>query len=80
MSDEIKCMFCGEEFDQRFECKCREDCSELNAARCSTVEGDFYNGIEWFGAWLVDHAEGEIITEELIQEWAVKAWQEHLNK
>lgn len=46
MSEEIKCMFCGSEFDQRFECKCREDCSELNPAGCSTFSVDVYTTVD----------------------------------
>jgi hypothetical protein len=46
----------------------------------SAVGGKFYKGMEWFGAWLVDHAEGEIISEELVHRWAVEAWHDHLKK
>lgn len=41
---------------------------------------DFYNGIEWFACWLLDHAEGETITEEQLRPWAVEAWHEHLKR
>jgi hypothetical protein len=44
------------------------------------IDPEFYSGIEWFGAWLVDHVEGEILTEELIHRWACEAWKEHLEK
>jgi hypothetical protein len=40
------------------------------------VRNTFYNGMEYFAAWLVDHAEGETITEELLREWAIKAWKQ----
>lgn len=45
---------------------------------CSAVAGDFYNGLEWFACWLLDHAEGETITEELLRPWAYEAWKAHL--
>jgi hypothetical protein len=44
------------------------------------INGDFYLGMEWLGAWLVDHAEGKVIEEELIHRWAVEAWQEHIRR
>lgn len=40
------------------------------------VGGDFYNGMEYLAAWLLDNVEGEIVTEELAREWAIKAWRE----
>ncbi len=49
-------------------------------ANCSAVGGEFYNGLEWLGAWLVDHAEGETITEELVRCLACEAWREHLKR
>ena len=52
----------------------------LRAANCCAVNGDFYNGIEWLGAWLVDHAEGETITEELVQHLCIQAWKGHLKR
>ena len=55
------------------------DISDSSSSACSTLVGsDFYQGMEWLGAWLIDHAEGEIVTEELAREWAAKAWLEHL--
>lgn len=36
--------------------------------------GDFYRGMEWFACWLLDHAEGEIIMEELLRGWVTEAW------
>lgn len=42
------------------------------------INGDFYNGIEWFACWLLDNAEGEIITEEKLRPWAIKAWKAKL--
>lgn len=38
------------------------------------VGGDFYNGIEWLACWLLDHAEGEVVSEERLRAWAVEAW------
>lgn len=46
----------------------------------SDVGGNFYNGIEWLACWLLDHAEGETITEEQLRSWAVEAWREHLKR
>ena len=43
---------------------------------CSGATKDFYRGIESFAAWLVDNAEGETVTEELVLIWATKAWRE----
>ena len=55
--------------------------SELNISSGSAQHGgDFCSGIEWFGGWLVDNAEGETITEELLAMWASKAWQAHAEK
>ena len=45
-----------------------------------TVGSDFYNGIEWLACWLLDHAEGETITEEQLRPWAVAAWADHLKR
>ena len=46
----------------------------------SAIGCEFYNGMEWLAAWLVDHAEGETVTEELARQWAVEAWQEHVRR
>ena len=46
------------------------------AAHGSGARGDFYRGIEWLACWMLDHVEGEIVTEELLREWATKAWRE----
>jgi hypothetical protein len=51
-----------------------------SAAACSSVGGDFYQGIEWLACWLLDHAEGETITEEQLRPWAQKAWFAHLDR
>ena len=51
---------------------------ESDAATCSAVGGEFYNGLEWFACWLLDHKEGDTITEELLRPWAYEAWKEHL--
>ncbi len=37
------------------------------------IKDDFYKGIEWFACWLLDNVEGEIITEEQLRPWAIKA-------
>ena len=50
------------------------------AAPCCAVGGDFYKGLEWFACWLLDHAEGETITEELLRPWAQQAWMKHLKR
>lgn len=42
------------------------------------VGGEFYSGIEWMGAWLLDHAEGETVMEERLRSWAAEAWNEYL--
>ncbi len=52
----------------------------LDETTCSAVGGEFYSGLEWFACWLLDHAEGETITEEILRPWAYKAWQAHLKK
>lgn len=39
-----------------------------------------YDGIEWFACWLLDHAEGETITEELLRPWAMEARKAHLKR
>lgn len=49
-------------------------------ARAAAIDVDFYNGIEWFACWLLDHREGETITEEQLRPWAVEAWKLHLDK
>lgn len=55
--------------------------SELSISSGSAQHGgEFCSGIEWFGGWLVDNAEGETITEELLAMWAGKAWQAHVEK
>jgi len=51
-----------------------------SAAACSSVNGDFYQGVEWLACWLLDHAEGETITEEQLRPWAQKAWFAHLDR
>jgi hypothetical protein len=43
------------------------DCAE-NARHEGTKEG-----IEWMACWLLDHKEGETITEELLRQWACEA-------
>lgn len=40
------------------------------------ASGEFYLGIEWLACWMLDHVEGETVTEELLREWATKAWRE----
>lgn len=42
-------------------------------------EGDFYLGIEWLGCCLIDHCEGEVITEEQMRAWAVRAWNKRID-
>ena len=42
--------------------------------------GDFYNGIEWMAAWMVDNVEGHEVAEEKLCEWAAKAWLQHIKK
>lgn len=49
-------------------------------ARGYAVGGDCRNGIEWLACWLLDNVEGEIITEEQLRPWAVKAWRAHLKR
>jgi hypothetical protein len=51
-----------------------------SAAACSSVGGDFYQGIEWLACWLLDNVEGETITEEQLRPWAQKAWLAHLDR
>jgi hypothetical protein len=46
----------------------------------STIGSEFYNGIEWFACWMLDHAEGETITEEQLRPWAGKSWADHLKQ
>ncbi len=48
--------------------------------RMSESKLDFYNGIEWFACWLLDHAEGETISEEQLRPWAQMAWREYLKQ
>ncbi len=55
---------------------CGKACEERGADK-SAGDG-FYGGIEWFACWLLDHAEGETISEEQLRPWAVQAWREHL--
>ncbi len=38
----------------------------------------FYLGVEWLGAWLVDHCEGETVSEELVVKWCSVAWAAHI--
>ena len=56
----------------------KENLNPSDAATCSAVGGEFYNGLEWFACWLLDHKEGDTITEELLRPWAYEAWKEHL--
>ena len=42
--------------------------------------GDFYNGIEWMAAWMVDNVEGHVVAEEKLCGWAAKAWLQHIKK
>lgn len=51
-----------------------EEGRELAATEPASTEGSFYDGIEWLAAWLVDHCEGETVTEELARRWAIDAW------
>lgn len=44
------------------------------------VGGDFYNGVEWLAAWMVDNVEGHEVGEEELREWAAKAWLQHVEK
>lgn len=41
---------------------------------CSGATQDFYRGVEYFACWLLDNQEGETITEEVLREWATRAW------
>lgn len=55
--------------------------NELRAQRNTRiVYGNFYKGIEWFACWLLDHVEGEEITEEQLRPWSVEAWNAHLKQ
>ena len=36
-------------------------------------EADFNDGAVYFAAWLVDNAEGEIVSEELVLSWITNA-------
>ena len=58
----------------------RNAAARSSVARGSAIGGEFYNGMEWLAAWLVDHAEGETVTEELARRWAIEAWQEHVRR
>jgi len=62
---------------------------EMTAAQCFTqmrqhcqdskrVGSDFYNGIEWMAAWMVDNVEGEEVDELTLRQWAIDAWLLHL--
>jgi len=42
--------------------------------------GDFYNGIEWMAAWMVDNVEVQKVSEEKLRVWATKAWLQHIEK
>jgi hypothetical protein len=50
-------------------------CGKYNCRRFDS--GSYDEGIGWFAAWLVDNAEGEVITEEMLLLWASKATIEH---
>lgn len=39
----------------------------------SESKDQFREGVEWLGAWLVDHCEGEMVSEELVMQWATDA-------
>ena len=56
------------------------DANDKTAAFRKDAEAGAYKGIEWFACWLLDHAEGETITEEQLRPWAVEAWKAHLAK
>ena len=48
------------------------------SARDMPKASEFYLGVEWLGAWLVDHVEGGTVTEELVVEWCSQAWAKHI--
>ena len=62
----------------------KERVSDSAPLPCSAKElplaNEFYLGLEWLGAWLVDHAEGETVSEELVVQWCNQAWAKHLLK
>ena len=63
-------------------CICPEHAHDEACKVCIAGSGntEFYDGIEWFACWLLDHAEGETITEEQLRPWAVSAYQGYLAK
>ena len=36
-------------------------------------EADFNDGAVYFAAWLVDNAEGEVVSEEIVLSWITSA-------
>jgi len=55
------------------------DSSQFSGSADELLKADpFYLGVEWLGAWLVDHCEGETVCEELVVKWCSTAWAAHI--
>ncbi len=55
------------------------NCESLaDSARDMPKADPFYLGVEWLACWMLDNVEGEIVSDEKLQEWAGRAWARHI--